>query len=164
MIYFAQTPTGSIKIGCTRNLYARLNNLASCYGRPVTLLATMLGDRKRETEIHERFSHLRFGRTEQFRPGPDLMAFIGKPLLVGANPDAVEEQPSRHLGVTVIKLPTDVVDHARVVAALRGVPMTDMLGDFLRPFLSKWESEEIDKRVAGRAAEPPAKRKGGSKS
>jgi hypothetical protein len=49
-----------------------------------------------------------------------------------------------------IKLPTDVVEYARVVAALRGVSMTDMLGDFLRPHLLQWEDEEIRRRAAGK--------------
>ena len=34
-----------------------------------------------------------------------------------------------------IKLSADVVESARVVAALRGVSMTDMLSDYLRPTL-----------------------------
>jgi hypothetical protein len=55
-----------------------------------------------------------------------------------------------------IKMPADVVESARVVSALRGVSMTDMLGDYLRPLLSQWEDEEIRKRAAG-------KRKGAGK-
>jgi hypothetical protein len=47
-----------------------------------------------------------------------------------------------------VKLATDVVESARVVAALRGVSMTDMISDFLRPTLAKWESEEIQKRAS----------------
>jgi hypothetical protein len=50
----------------------------------------MPGGRDEETAIHDRFSHLRLGRTEQFRPASDLMEFIGRPLLVDLNPDAVE--------------------------------------------------------------------------
>lgn len=90
MIYFAQTPTGSIKIGCSDDVETRLGQLANHYGAGLSLLATMQGGRKREAEIHERFAHLRLGRTEQFRPAQELLDFIGKPLLVSANPDAVE--------------------------------------------------------------------------
>jgi hypothetical protein len=90
VIYFAQLPGGSIKIGTSENIELRLSGLADHYGAELALLATMPGDRSIEAEIHERFSHLRLGRTEQFRPAADLMAFIGKPLLVGINPDAVE--------------------------------------------------------------------------
>jgi hypothetical protein len=90
VIYFAQLETGSIKIGTTTNLNSRLAALESFYGQPLALLATMRGGRATELKIHERFAHLRMGRTEQFRPGPDLMEFIGKPLLVSANPDAIE--------------------------------------------------------------------------
>jgi hypothetical protein len=55
-----------------------------------------------------------------------------------------------------IKLATDVVESARVVAALRGVSMTDMLSDHLRPTLAEWESDEIRKRAA---AMPKTERK-----
>ncbi|MGP0070173.1 MAG: hypothetical protein ACLQGP_42065 [Isosphaeraceae bacterium] len=50
-----------------------------------------------------------------------------------------------------IKLASDVVETARVVAALRGVSMTDMLSDMIRPTLKEWEEEEIQRRAAGMA-------------
>jgi hypothetical protein len=90
MVYFAQLPGGSVKIGYTETLDARLDQLRAHYGAELALLATMPGDRSVEAEIHDRFAHLRFGRTEQFKPAADLMEFIGRPLLVDANPDAVE--------------------------------------------------------------------------
>ncbi len=89
MIYFVQFPAGSIKIGVTNNLDHRLAGLASHYGHEPVLLHAMEGDIETEREIHGRFSHLRFGKTEQFRPGPDLMEFIGRPPLVGQDPDAI---------------------------------------------------------------------------
>jgi hypothetical protein len=90
LIYFAQLDTGAIKIGTTRDVEGRLSGLESHYGRPLALLATMRGGRATERKLQERFAHLRIGKTEQFRPGPDLLEFIGKPLLVSANPDAIE--------------------------------------------------------------------------
>lgn len=103
MIYFAQLTTGAIKIGTTEDLDGRLAGLGSYYGEPPALLGTMPGGREREREIHARFAHLRLGRTEQFRPASDLMTFIGKPVLVGANPDAVEmaEPVSKPTVVTI---------------------------------------------------------------
>lgn len=90
MIYFAQLPTGSIKIGCSNDVEMRMKQLTSHYGEEPALLHVMDGDRSTEREIHGRFAAHRLGRTEQFRPAPELMAFIGRTLLVGANPDAVE--------------------------------------------------------------------------
>ena len=90
MIYFAQLQSGSIKIGVTNNLEQRITSLTTYYRARPTVLCTMEGDIRTEREIHERFSHLRLGKTEQFKPGADLMEFIGRPLLVGQNPDAVE--------------------------------------------------------------------------
>ncbi len=51
-----------------------------------------------------------------------------------------------------IKLHMDVIESARIVAAFRGVAMTDMLSDILRPVLAEMEREEIAKRAKGRAA------------
>lgn len=90
-IYFAQPLAGGpIKIGCSDDVPRRLRQLEAHYGQPLALLATMSGGRDEEQAIHARFAHLRLGRTEQFRPATDLMTFIGRPLLVGANPEAVE--------------------------------------------------------------------------
>lgn len=96
MIYFAQLPTGAIKIGCSTNVRDRIRALERHYQCSVFLLHTMEGDRETEREIHERFAHLRFDsagkgtKIEQFRPGADLMKFIGFPELASANPEAVE--------------------------------------------------------------------------
>lgn len=91
MIYFIQsTDGGPIKIGFTDCLERRLIELEANYGKPLAIMATMEGGREKEAEIHAQFSHLRLGRTEQFRPAPDLMAFISLPFLVCADPDAVE--------------------------------------------------------------------------
>ena len=91
MIYFIQpTHGGPVKIGFSTDVDRRRDQLESHYGKPLALLATMPGGAEEEAEIHARFAHLRFGRTEQFRPAPELLAFIGRPLLVSADPDAVE--------------------------------------------------------------------------
>jgi hypothetical protein len=93
-VYFMQpTDGGPVKIGFTDDLDARHKQLERHYGKPLTILATIEGGPDEERELHARFSHLRLGRTEQFRPAFDLMSFIGRPLLVGANPDAVEAMP-----------------------------------------------------------------------
>jgi hypothetical protein len=90
VIYFVQCVDGGpVKIGTTADLDSRLRTLESHYGRPLALLATMPGGRDEERAVHERFAHLRLNgkshrgrQPEQFRPGPDLMNFIGKPLFV----------------------------------------------------------------------------------
>lgn len=103
MIYFAQTPTGSIKIGFTeQDIKSRMAQVGTTCGGRMTLLSTIPGDRGREREIHRQFEHLAMGR-EQFRPAADLMAFIGKPLLVDLNPDAVELAVPK--GDVLIKIP-----------------------------------------------------------
>jgi hypothetical protein len=96
VIYFMQSVDGgSIKIGFSDDVDRRRGQLESHYGTALAILATMPGNRDEEARIHARFSHLRLGRTEQFRPAPELLGFIGRPLLVGANPDAVEAMPCR---------------------------------------------------------------------
>jgi hypothetical protein len=49
-----------------------------------------------------------------------------------------------------VKLPADVMESARIVAAYTGEPMSDMLGDMLRPILAKREKEEAAKRAKGK--------------
>jgi hypothetical protein len=94
-VYFTQPIDGGpVKIGHARDVPARIKQLEAHYGVPLAVLATMDGGRKEERAIHERFSAHRFGRTEQFRPAADLMAFIGRPLLVSSNPDTVEAMES----------------------------------------------------------------------
>jgi hypothetical protein len=91
VIYFLQSIDGSpIKIGCSRDVDNRRTQLETYYGCPLAILGTRPGGKTEERAIHEQFSHLRLGRTEQFKPAADLMEFIGRPLLVGANPAAVE--------------------------------------------------------------------------
>jgi hypothetical protein len=97
MIYFAQAVDGGpIKISCSQDIDNRLLQLKDHYGRPIALLATKPGDFDTEAEIHARFAHLRLGRTEQFRPAPELMEFIGRPLLTAPDPDAIEPMPPKN--------------------------------------------------------------------
>jgi hypothetical protein len=49
-----------------------------------------------------------------------------------------------------VKLPADVMESARIVAAYTGESMADMLGDMLRPILTKREREEAAKRAKGK--------------
>jgi hypothetical protein len=92
MIYFMQpSDGGAIKIGYTVNdVDSRRKQLEPYYKQPLAILATIPGGRDKEREIHELFAEHRLGRTEQFRPAPEIMAFIGRPLLVDPNPAAVE--------------------------------------------------------------------------
>jgi hypothetical protein len=111
VIYFAMPVAGGpIKIGFSCDVDRRLAQLEDHHGLPFVLLTTMDGDRKEETEIHERFAHLRLGKTEQFRPRADLLAFIGQPSLVVANPDTVEVIPPRQLDIkTLFSMKGDVL-------------------------------------------------------
>lgn len=105
MIYFAQIASdGPVKVGFTDDLPTRRKALENLYGCRLTILATMQGGRDEERAIHNRFAHLRLGRTEQFRPAAELMAFIGRPLLVGVNSDTVEVMPAIGERITIINL------------------------------------------------------------
>lgn len=48
------------------------------------------------------------------------------------------------------KLPADVVESARIVAAFRNQSMADLIGEILRPVLKRMETEEIAKRQRDR--------------
>lgn len=91
MIYFMQDLDGGpVKIGYSADVGQRQIQLEAKYARPLTVLAVVPGDRKREREIHSQFAHLRFKRTEQFQPATELSDFIGRPLIVSANPAVIE--------------------------------------------------------------------------
>jgi hypothetical protein len=132
MIYFAQLPSGAIKIGKANDVEQRAVGLEYQFGGPVAILKTMAGGLKEEREMHGRFRHLRL-RGEQFRPGPDLMGFIGRPLLVGANPDAVEAAD----GIKPVRLDLSEPLHRelRIEAAKQGVPMAAVVRDLVVKFL-----------------------------
>lgn len=90
MLYFMQSTNGGlVKIGFSDNVENRLRQLEKDYGQSLTILATMEGGRAEEAALHRRFKHLRVGRTEQFRPDPELMGFIGRPSLTGESADKV---------------------------------------------------------------------------
>lgn len=102
MIYFLQSPDGgTVKIGTALDVDARHKQLEAQYRQPLALLATLPGGREEERAIHERFASHRLGKTEQFRPVAEIMAFLGRPLLVSPDPDAVELMPGsfRTLGI-----------------------------------------------------------------
>lgn len=105
-VYFVQPVDGGpIKIGHSVNVPTRLKELETIYARPLALLATIPGGRDEERAIHERFSALRFGKTEQFRPESDLLAFIGCPLFVSAVPvvEPMESKDTRKPVVLVVR-------------------------------------------------------------
>lgn len=94
-VYFMQAADGGpVKIGTSCDVEKRQRELEFHYGRKLLVLATQEGGRAEEVEIHARFSHLQIGRKEQFRPGPDLMEYIGKVSLAVAEPETVAAMPS----------------------------------------------------------------------
>jgi len=143
MIYFLQSTTGgTIKIGHSVDVDARRIQLEAHYGQPLALLATMPGGRPEERAIHERFSHLRYGQTEQFHPAADLLDFIGRPLFASAMPVVEVMQP---LGATV-RIDGEVAYLAKIVAAFRGQTLAEYLSEELRPIVASRLAEEIAKR------------------
>jgi hypothetical protein len=77
-VYFIQSegPDGLIKIGYTKNVFKRLQDLRNNSSYPLKLLHDVDGDVATERAMHERFIHLHY-RGEWFRPGEDLLAFCG---------------------------------------------------------------------------------------
>lgn len=53
-----------------------------------------------------------------------------------------------------VKLRMEVIESARVVAALRGVTITDLISDMVEDDLKRMEQEEIDKRAKPARIEP----------
>ena len=73
------------------------------------------------------------------------------------DPPMAEEKPK----TLSVKLPVDVIESARIVAAYRNATMADVLGEILRPILARMEQEEIAKRTrAEKKPAPHPKKKG----
>lgn len=91
IVYFARIGEDRpIKIGISDDVDRRPIQLERHCRQPLALSYVMDGVPDGERGIHERFAPLRLGMTEQFRPGADLMEFVGKPLPVRPDPIAVE--------------------------------------------------------------------------
>lgn len=160
MIYFLQSPDGGpIKIGYTDNIDARKRQLERYYGRTLVILATIDGGPEEEVSIHSRFDQLRLkgsnyrGRKpEQFRPSPELMAFIGVPMLAVENAEVVEMIPKYRdtdRDDIAVKMDRTLVSRARHIAHYRGVPLAEILSELLRAPLDKAYGQmlrEIEKR------------------
>lgn len=74
VVYFVQADGCSlVKIGTSANLRKRLGILRAASPVPLTLLATMPGGRREETDLHRRFQ---CDHGEWFKPTPDLLAFV----------------------------------------------------------------------------------------
>lgn len=70
-----------------------------------------------------------------------------------AGQDVSARKAERKAETLSFKIPVDVLDMARVVAALRNESMTDVIANILRPALAKMEREELVKRTK-RSAQP----------
>jgi hypothetical protein len=145
MIYFVQLESMAIKIGTTENVSERLAQLEDLYKSPVSLLGTIPGGRREELELHRRFAHLRFGKTEQFRPAPDLMEFIGKPLLVSQNPNAIERTVSVRDTSASIRINAYVLMRVKIAAAYKGVSITEFVNRAILGAADRDIEQEISK-------------------
>jgi hypothetical protein len=135
VIYFMQpTDGGPVKIGTTDDLVRRHKQLEAKYECPLEVLATIRGGRAQEAEIHARFAHLRLPRTELFRPEPELMEFISRPILVGANVEMVEAKGRDDMAVKIARA---IVGKARAIALDRGISIAEYLSEKLDGPVSK---------------------------
>lgn len=60
-VYFIQSATGHVKIGCAENPKKRLANLQTAWPHPLNLLRTEPGGSKEEADYHLQFAELRVG-------------------------------------------------------------------------------------------------------
>lgn len=108
----------------------------------------MEGGREDERNIHARFAHLRFGRSEQFRPDPELMTFIGRPLLAVANPDTVEVMSTAVLKIIVVLRGTEEwkawLDG---LAAANGTSITTTVEQALEELADKLRVQKPPRRI-----------------
>lgn len=139
MIYFVQSIDGGpVKIGYSFDVESRIAQLEKHYGKSLAILATMPGGRDEETTIHRRFAHLRCGRTEQFRPAPELMSFIDRPLFVNQGDVELMEPTVKkdNLKAILFTLPADIHRALRVAAAEHEQSMATFARRIIEDYLS----------------------------
>lgn len=76
-------------------------------------------------------------------------------VLMRENPLAAKKPKDAPAAPLSAKLPADVVESARIVAAFRNQSMADLIGEILRPVLKRMEAEEIAKRTKSNAGGKP---------
>lgn len=146
MIYFVQCErstdrvfAGWIKIGTTVRLSARLKQIAADLGHSPTLLGILDGGSVEERALHRRFRrHRETG--EWFAPHGDLLDLIRAEAREWDGADECKE-------LCVVKIRHETFASARIVAALRNQPMSDIISDILDPILSDMANVEIAKRA-----------------
>lgn len=142
MIYAMQPAGGGpIKLGFTTNLAARRTTIQSTYGREMVVLWHAEGDREDEKALLSRFAHLRFGRTEQFLPGRDLLAFIGRMDAAPASEDECQfmEPVANRASV---KIDAEAMYYAKIAASNRGIGVGQYL-DLVVGKVARAEWEKI---------------------
>lgn len=154
MIYFVKTADGqALKIGYTHQpIRVRLRGLEQEYGPGLVLLGTMPGTLADEKALHHRFAdHRRFERCrssyrrELFNPVAEILELIS----AGVVP------PERPTDVPV-KMDSEVVRKAKIVAAFRG----QSLAEFLSDTMGKIVDDLIDEAYAREKGGKPAAREG----
>jgi hypothetical protein len=153
MVYFMQAVEGGpIKIGYSADVDRRRGQLEAHYGATLMVLATMDGGPAEETAIHRRFSRLRLGKTEQFRPARELMEFIGRPSLVGMNPDAAEAMSPKGAPA---KIDSEAVRIAKIVAAYRDITLAEYLSEIIMERAARDLEQEQARSRTPKPPKPP---------
>ncbi|MGE0652041.1 MAG: GIY-YIG nuclease family protein [Alphaproteobacteria bacterium] len=75
-VYFIRVAgNGPIKIGVAKNVDKRASGIQTHHARPVRVLATEPGGRRREQQLHEKFASIHV-RGEWFKAAPQLLRYI----------------------------------------------------------------------------------------
>jgi Meiotically Up-regulated Gene 113 (MUG113) protein len=78
VVYFIQEDgAGAIKIGTSKHLKKRMDEIARILPSEIVLLATIEGGHEVEWVIQQRFNHAHV-KGEWFRPVPELLEYIAK--------------------------------------------------------------------------------------
>lgn len=125
MIYFIRDEsTKLIKIGTSIRLGVRLAQLKIKYPGSLRVLAVIPGSYADESALHRRFAHLRI-KGEWFKPKVDLLKLI-----------ATEGQPwdgsDESAAYVTVKIDSEVATIAKMVAAGRGISLSEYLSEVAR--------------------------------
>lgn len=115
-VYFVGAP-GRIKIGFTTNPEIRLLALRNADMEPLTVIASLVGERRHERAIHGRFAHLKI-KNEWFRDCGELREYIAAVQRDGLETLPPEPQLGRRIRKPAADYPSDLQSDGRLGRAL----------------------------------------------
>lgn len=126
VIYFLSDGVGSIKIGFSRQLNARIKTLSRSSSKPLTLIGSVAGEPRHEGAVHERLGQFRTCG-EWFRDCPEVRSVIAMAIRCGWEAAGINPKPTRRRIEGIVAEAKAIADLVLKYAALVDIGPTNRL-------------------------------------